>query len=164
MDLGDATTWAPLLGAAGAIVGGCASVAASWLVVRTQRGMQHDPARAKAYSTLLARAHEVLASGALVVPEQMAGYLESYYEVCVLASEPVAGAAGVLHEVVRLSVRGQAVPRELETQAIDDFVAAAKGELGFMEPRERTSAMAWPSAYRVLRLPRSRARRRHAGE
>lgn len=66
-------------------------------------------------------------AGALGAPEQMAGYLESYYEVCVLGSEPVVGAAGVLHEVVRLSVQGQAIPRELETQAIDDFIRAAKG-------------------------------------
>lgn len=160
MDMVDATTWAPLLGAAGAIIGGCASIAASWLVVRTQRGMQHDPARAKAYSTLLARAHEVLASGA-AAPKSMSEYLESYYEVCVLGSEPVAGAAGVLHEVVRLAVQGQAVPRELETQAIDDFVAAAKGELRLVEPRERARVTPWPSAYRVLRLPRGRVGRRH---
>lgn len=163
MDIGDATTWAPLLGAAGAIVGGCASIAASWLVVRTQQGMQHDPARAKAYSTLLSRAHELLASGA-AAPEQMTGYLEAYYEVCVLGSEPVAGAAGVLHEVVRCSVQGKACPSEVETVAIDDFVRAAKGELRIMEPGGRPSVLPWPSAYRVLRLPRHWARTRHAEE
>jgi hypothetical protein len=126
--------------------------------------MQHDSARAKAYSALLARAHEVLASGAAAEPEQMSGYLESYYEVCVLASEPVAGAAGVLHEVVRCSVQGKACPSEVETVAIDDFVAAAKGELGVVEAGARPRVLGWPSAYRVLRLPRRPVRRRHSGK
>jgi hypothetical protein len=125
--------------------------------------MQHDSARAKAYSTLLARVHEVLASGG-AASEPMTRYLESYYEACVLGSEPVAGAAGVLHEVVRLAAQGQSIPRQLETQDIDDFVAAAKGELGIMEPRARPSLLGWPSAYRVLRLPRRTVRRRRAGE
>jgi hypothetical protein len=120
--------------------------------------MQYDSARAQAYSRLLARTHEVLA--AEEASESMSGYLEAYYEVCVLASRSVAGAAAVLHEVVRVSALGQRCPEEVETYAIDDFVAAVKEELGVVEAGERRSTLPWPSAYRVLRLPRREARPR----
>ncbi len=144
-----------MLGAVSAIIGGCASIAASCLVAQAQKGMQYDSARAQAYSRLLARTHEVLTADQ--ASEAMSRYLEAYYESCVLASRGVAEAAAVLHEVVRVSVLGERCPVEVETLAIEDFVAAVKEELGVVEGVESGRAVGWPSAYRVLRLPRRKA-------
>lgn len=157
----DIVTWAPVLGAAaGSLIGGCTSVAASWLVVSNERRTRYDAARTGAYSRLLARSHEVLAAGPGEAEGAVGEYLEAHYGACVLASGPVADAAALLHEAVRARALGEGVGREAEDLLMERFVAAAKGELGVAGRGPGVRRAPWPSAYRVLRLPRGGAGRR----